>query len=92
MADLYQFPYFEMDEIWSIRRIEKEIFLTFNVDVEMVEKLPTIVHSFTRFKAHLYPVRFRSHILREVEGYNWVEKDELSKLPFSSGHRRLLSL
>lgn len=92
MADLYEFPYFEMDDIWSFRKIISEIEKTFCVHAEMVEKLKIVTHTFTRYKAHLYPIRFKVQECKEIEGYNWVEKDELLKLPFSSGHRRILSL
>ena len=90
MAGLYQFPYFEMDEIWGGGKIIREIFLAFNIEVQMIEKLPIVVHTFTRFKAYLYPIRFQCSTLKLIEGYEWVERSELFKFPFSSGHRRIL--
>lgn len=92
MADLYQFPYFEMDEVWTLRKIEEEVIHTFNISAQFIEKMPTVSHTFTRFKAKLYPFRFQSEILQEIPGYEWVGQNDLSKLPFSSGHRRILSI
>ena len=92
MADLYQFPYFEMEHVWSLKKIEEQLALSFGLEVEMVEKLSPLVQTFTRFKAKLFPFRFRSSSFRRIEGYQWIEKKELPKLPFSSGHRKILSL
>ncbi len=92
MADLYQFPYFEMEETWPLRKIEEAISLVFGLETEMIEKLPLVAHTFTRYKATLYPFRFRSQVLKPIEGYEWIEEKALFDLPFSSGHRRILSL
>lgn len=92
MADLYQFPYFEMDELWPLKKIEDEIVRMFHFRAEMIEKLPSVIHTFTRYKAKLFPYRFRASALREIEGFQWIAREDLSKLPFSSGHRRILSV
>lgn len=91
MGGLYQFPYFEMEEVWGMRRIEKEISIAFDLEATVLEKLPQITHSFTKFKAKLYPVRCRSKVLKKITSYDWIEKEHLKTLPFSSGHRRILS-
>jgi len=93
MADLYEFPYFEMgQDVWVLRKIEREMAGLFGMQAELVEKLPRLVHTFTRYKAELYPFRFEAKRLREMEGYQWVDRNKLEELPFSSGHRRLLAL
>ena len=92
MQDLYQFPYFEQEELWPLRKIKQAIFCTFGVDAEIVEKLPNVIHTFTRYKAKLHPYRFRGEIQKEIEGYEWVRREDLTKLPFSSGHRRIICL
>ncbi len=81
MADLYEFPYFD--------RGKK---IPFEIEAEVVEKLPTVTHTFTRYKAHLYPVRLKAKSICEIDGYEWVEEKRLAELPFSSGHRRILKL
>jgi len=93
MADLYEFPYFEMGRaVWSWGKVRKTIRTTFQMDVRFVEQLQGVFHSFTRFQAALTPFRLALDVEKEVEGYLWVEKTALSSLPFSSGHRRLLSI
>ncbi len=92
MADLYQFPYFEMDEIWGLKRIEEEISRTFGFETVTMEKLPRVTHTFTRFKSELYPIRCLIKTFKEIPSHDWVKKEQLTELPFSSGHRRILSL
>lgn len=93
MADLYEFPYFEMkNEVWPLKKIDEALIHAFGLKTQRIEKLPIVIHAFTRYKAQLYPIRYRSEIHREIEGYEWVDQKDLAKLPFSSGHRRILLL
>lgn len=93
MADLYELPYFEMgDEIWSIRQIEEACIEFYGASIQLVKKLPRTLHSFTRYKAELYPVRFKGAVLKNIADCIWIEIEKLESLPFSSGHRRILSL
>lgn len=92
MADLYEFPYFEIEEPWSVQKVEEAIDSVFGIKAKFVEKLPLVAHTFTRYKAALYPFKFRSKSLKNLIGYEWIDRKNLSNLPFSSGHRRILSL
>jgi A/G-specific adenine glycosylase len=93
MADLYEFPYFEVGtEIWGLQRMDQEVTRFFNMEVERMEKLPRIIHTFTRYQAELYPFRYQAKKALPTPGYEWIERDLLSSLPFSSGHRRILQL
>lgn len=92
MADLYQFPYFEMTEIWSLSRIEAFIESHFGVHPTFVERLPLVKHAFTKYKAILYPFRFCTETALEIQGHEWIEREMLNKLPFSSGHKRILEI
>lgn len=93
MADLYEFPYFEMgNELWPRKKIVEAILETFGIEVQKIEKLKMVTHSFTCYKAELFPFRFQVDSPLEIEGYRWVEEKEIESLPFSSGHRRILSL
>jgi len=61
MADLYEFPYFEMgDEKWGLRKLMREIKKNWGITVENCEKLTEVQHTFTRYKAHLFPERFQA--------------------------------
>jgi A/G-specific adenine glycosylase len=93
MQDLYEFPYFEhqlsqIDE----KFIQEKVKNHFGLSLKLEGTLPIVTHSFTRFQAKLTPVKFicKSKIEPVVEGFVWLTHAELIKLPFSSGHRRIL--
>jgi A/G-specific adenine glycosylase len=88
MADLYEFPYFEKKG--SRRQIKEWISQEFGLVVELGEALVYVKHSFTRYQAHLYPIRVSVEVPKQVDGYNWILQEKLHELPFSSGHRRIL--
>ncbi len=91
MADLYEFPYFEMGkEQWTQTAVVKAVQRNLGLKMTLVERLPAVTHTFTRYKAHLYPIRCKTEGIKNVEGYEWVARNTLSELPFSSGHRRIL--
>lgn len=86
MSGLYEFPYIEkmapptIDE--AISALEK-VFGSLNFKKKMEDEK----HTFTRFRAHLFPF-----ILEAGEKFQgiWKKKEELHDLPFSSGHKRIL--
>lgn len=91
MADLYEFPYFEMGmERWPQKKILETIQKELNLELDFVEKLPETKHTFTRYKAYLYPIRLEASSLLDVKNYCWVPIEHLARLPFSSGHRKIL--
>ena len=84
MADLYEFPYLDGASI-SSTVLEK--WLGFNV--EFIQNLPEVVHSFTRYKARLLPRFFKTETPRLNEKHEWVSRKRLLDLPFSAGHRKI---
>lgn len=86
MADLYEFPYFEIPR----SLLEKEMRALLGLDLLFSRDLPEEVHSFTRFRVRLLPSLWKSLEKRPVVGYEWVPWAQLVRLPFSSGHRRIL--
>lgn len=90
MADLYEFPYFEIDRLWSAREMTDNIEKTFQVKSKIIEKFPIIQHTFTRYQVKLYPFRLLANWAVENKGYEWIDQKRLKELPFSSGHRRIL--
>jgi A/G-specific adenine glycosylase len=90
MSDLHEFPYFETPkqgmsshELTAI--IAGELFLK----VAFIELLDAIIHTFTRYRAHLFPMKFETKKPVPVRGYQWLSLEELDKLAFSSGHRKI---
>ncbi len=88
MADLYEFPYLESNEQDYTSNLTSK--LDFALKLIYHKPLGATHHSFTRYKAHL-----SSHLLstpqrKKIPEHHWVPISRISKLPFSSGHRRLL--
>lgn len=91
MAELYEFPYFEMgEELWREDQILQKVEQVLGVKAEIVDRLKEISHTFTRYKARLYPFRLKGKDEKEMKGYEWVSCERLSELPFSSGHRKMI--
>ena len=87
MADLYEFPYVEGEEGADLKAL---LTRTFRLDAKHVEDCPVVQHSFTRYRATLYPSIWQAAERIEIQGFEWVEASELSKLPFSAGHRKII--
>lgn len=85
MADLYEFPYFEGEEMGP-----GQLSKLLGFQVEYVHKLPEIVHTFTKFKARLFPYLLKTAAPYPVAGAEWVDQERLDILPFSSGHRKIM--
>ncbi len=89
MEGLYEFPYLETPSKDFLRKTVLEKADDLFSPVLFVQKLSSCVHSFTRYKAHLFPYLFKADSMNE--SYEWVPIDRLSCLPFSSGHRKILA-
>lgn len=79
MGGLYEFPYIEKGKEWD-----------FNFMFEEGQSLPTVKHSFTKYRVTLYPILWKVKNVYPIPGFKWVRWDEVAALPFSSGHRRIL--
>jgi A/G-specific adenine glycosylase len=91
MQDLHEFPYIETGENGlapseTARHIEKQ----WNLTPRFKEKLPKVKHSFTRFRAELTPLVYEASGTFGGGDYFWVRLDKACRLPFSSGHKRIL--
>ena len=83
MADLYEFPYCESEL--------EEFMQSFPFPVVFEKNLVTQSHSFTRYKAHLFPSLWETFEKRPVNNYQWISWKKIGQLPFSAGHRRILN-
>lgn len=81
--ELYEFPFVEEkgDVVALFKR--EGIVLTHR------QLLPEQEHSFTRYRAFLYPHLVESHT-RDPR-YRWERLERLKQLPFSAGHKRVLA-
>ena len=79
MSGLYEFPYEAfMDQAFNILNPHK------------IFDFPLIKHGFTKYKVTLRPSLYEVKEEKEVPGLEWKTIKDLSFLPFSSGHRKLL--
>lgn len=86
MAELYEFPYIEMEKFSSLEEIKSAFEERLQLKLDFIKSLPIEKHTFTRYRATLFPLIFDCK--KMSEGHFW-HSDPL-KLPFSSGHRRIL--
>ncbi len=84
MADLYEFPYFDSEDARA------EFLSCFQMANDSCQILSEAAHTFTRFRAKLYPILWKALARIEVPDYHWVALTEVTNLPFSAGHRRIL--
>lgn len=87
-ADLYFFPTF--DEELSYHEVITLAKKQYGINLHYQCSLEKIVHSYTRFRTQLHSHIFYadSRSAKEL----WIPTEELLKLPFSAGHRRLLEI
>lgn len=91
MAGLYEFPYFEMGkERWSSADSARAVKKFLGARVEFIRHLGQVQHTFTRYKAELFPAWFKIREKICLEGWEWVSIERFSQIPFSSGHRQIV--
>lgn len=91
MADLYEFPYIELQGPGREKESLESHLGTFGLKAAWQQALPPVKHSFTRFQALLQPHFFNVKNHCEVEGYSWHSIESLQKMPFSAGHKRIFA-
>lgn len=92
MSDLYEFPYFDLGGATFCEvKLKQELESSYALKVSQKQVLPEVSHGFTRFNVRLYPVLYSCKEARpvDIEGLDWISKEALKKLAFSSGHRRI---
>jgi A/G-specific adenine glycosylase len=86
MAGLYEFPYWKTDKKgWSKKQLLAAIEERLGCSVLAMKKLEKVQHGFTRYRAHLTPWL----VTVDSPGEQWIRLEEMSTLPFSSGHRKI---
>jgi A/G-specific adenine glycosylase len=90
MGGLYEFPYVECSESFLFSKQVQKIEEAFGFKLELDAPLKKVSHTFTRYKAILYPYMVNCNEKKEIPKHKWINKGELEKLPFSAGHKRIL--
>ena len=92
MAYLHEFPFFESSEEGvSVDHIVEKMIDEFGISATPLYKLPPVKHGFTRYVAHLEPWVLSCKLFKPPINHFWVLPDEMSRLAFSAGHRRILN-
>lgn len=81
MSGLCEFPYFEDAAAFKFFYPEK---------LEKKTTLKHVTHTFTRYRVRLIPSLWSAREKIEKEGFFWIRWENMKKLPFSSGHRKIL--
>jgi A/G-specific adenine glycosylase len=81
MAGLYEFPYLPRGQIKEWIR----------EDMTIIEEMKTVTHTFTHFRAILYPYLILCQESFSLPGYRWIAEDMIERLAFSAGHRKILT-
>lgn len=89
MEDLYEFLYEEyipQGGIFWQEQLKKRFSSSFSFHC----RLPLVKHTFTRYKVTLYPFHMMAPNFFCPSGFEWIDKNQVERLPFSSGHRKIL--
>lgn len=93
MAGLCEFPYWEMGASsgWDEKEIIRGIEQKYDLQVRLEKQGKQVTHGFTKYRATLTPFFFEVEgDAKEYEG-EWKTEEELRRLPFSAGHKRILN-
>lgn len=88
MSDLYQFPFFESNEL-PAGMCDEWVQQNWGLRVCSSERLQQVEHGFTRFKATLSPVLMAVEEMTRIIGYEWIRIEILKDLAFAAGHRQI---
>lgn len=92
MSDLYEFPYFECGgPAVEAQAVSERVELELGIKAQWQQAFDSEKHSFTRYRAVLYPHLFTTRRMQDVPGYEWLSMEQLKQVPFSAGHRRIFS-
>lgn len=90
MHGLHEFPYFETSsESWKHEMIVDEVKKLYGLHTSLKQALPSVKHTFTKYRVSLTPFLLQAKQKTEVEAHEWKAFEELKQLAFSSGHRRI---
>lgn len=90
MADLYEFPYIEVEKEPTNDKVLDLCRHRFRASVIGYNRLDNCKHTFTRFHVELFPYFLACDRFFHPDGYCWHSLEEIKELTFSSGHRRIL--
>lgn len=88
LGGLYEFPSFDL---LSLEELSQQLQEKFNIEAHYVEELPMQEYGFTHHHVELFPHIWDTSSQISIAGYTWKSIAELTQLPFTSGHKRILA-
>lgn len=89
MHGLCEFPSIEIQDSTSFLPLDSSL-QALLLELKSSQPLKPVQHSFTRYRAALFPYFCEVTQKTPVSGYFWVSKDQLKKYTFNSGHKKIL--
>ncbi len=86
MSDLYEFPFIETKS--KDERLQLNQNNLFGISLKKTSDFEEVNHSFTRYRVNLSSSLFKAKE-KPISGYEWMSIEELDRLSFSSGHKKL---
>lgn len=86
MSDLYEFPFLEANS--KNERLAINQNNLFNIQLIKTSDFEEVNHSFTKYRVNLSSSLYKAKE-KPVLGYEWMTIQELDRLSFSSGHKKL---
>lgn len=92
---LWHFPYIEREEeSFEIEHEVEKLKNTLELELQLFQVLKERKHSFTRFSAHLSPLKMKAFNIERLKAsheskYHWLDINTLKNLTFCSGHRQI---
>lgn len=92
MSDLHEFPFVDLPKGKGAgsRDVKNRFETEWGMSLHVVTSLSEVKHTFTRYRATLFPTVFETAEPRFIPGYFWTPVECLPFLAFSSGHRQLM--
>lgn len=91
MADLYQFPHFEITTPPNQETLQHTLQTTFGLTIDTFQRLPPIKETFTRYQVQSFPYHVQIPTPTPLPNWIWMSREQLPQLPFTAGHRKLLT-
>ncbi|NDE82649.1 MAG: A/G-specific adenine glycosylase [Chlamydiia bacterium] len=88
LGGLYEFLSFDKEDGLDVNLLLKN---KFDLDAYLIQELGVTDYTYTHHAVELFPSIWETLCKKSIPGYEWRGSEELFTLPFTSGHKRILS-
>lgn len=89
MQDLFEFPFVELESFYNESDLKKALNMHLKTTPISSKALKKITHSFTRYRATLFPFHIKLDEKISWDNHSWFKKNDAFEKPFSAGHRKI---